>query len=239
MADDTTGGLTGRSTEATEGGFKAVLIVEGNFVEAKRVESDFTKDDGKPANDQARIILEEAVILKMKPGETEPELRDDKFTIYYGYAPREKSQPHKNTMYVRGFQTSAEELWAKRGKKDKGWKDLLGTRVTMERQSVLLFNRPPKKGSDEEVDKDGKVPVYAENFIFAEASEMDVGDLDDHVRNLIVGLNEPAALRKLLLDNRAKRHTKYKKALDSGKLANMLGLILVDDVFTAVEFGKA
>lgn len=229
MPDD----LTGRSSEATSGGFRAVLVVEGNFVEAKRIPSDFTKDDGSSANDQARVTLEEAVILKVKEGETEPELRDDKFTVYYGYAPQGRAQPHKNTFFVRGFQLSAEELWAKRGEKSKGWKDLLGSRVTMEQKSVMLFKRPPK--GDEEAEEDGKVHVYSENFVFVEGDAVSVGDLDEHVRNKVVGLNEQAALRALLLDNRVKRHTKYKEALDNGTLAEMLGLDLVDGVFKRTE----
>jgi len=52
---------------------------------------------------------------------------------------------------------------------------------------------------------------------------------------LVIGLNQKAALRKLLVDQKAKQFPEYKDKLNSGELAEYLDLVVVDDKFTKRE----
>jgi hypothetical protein len=162
-------GLIGKSSEASKGGFKAIKEVEGVLQPPTREKSNFQREDGQPSPDQAKIILENAEIIEMEEGESEPELSEDRFTTYMNYA------------------------------------------------------RP-------------KEPVLVSGYIIVEAGG-DTGSIEDHIKTLVVGFNEAAARRNLLKDTKAKRHSEYKQALDTGAqaLADMLGLEIKDGKFSEVE----
>jgi len=225
MAND---GLTGRSSEASKGGFQAVLKVEGILESGQRVDSRFTDGQYGEPKDQAEIILSDAVILEMEEGEEEPDLKDGKFTFWMNYAPKGKPNPHQNTFFVKGFQKSAEELWKARGEEGKSWLDLVGTHVTLERKEIILFTRPNKD------DKDKKDQFTGRGYVFVEGSGDSQG-LEDLVLELVVGNNEATAKRNLLLNNRTKRAPEYKDAIDSGTLNELVSVKLVDGVYQGAE----
>ena len=243
MTDDQLAGLISGTEEATEGGLRAVEKVEGILESPRREASKFKEGEskfGKP-KDQLVVKLSDAVILRMKAGESEPELKDDTFTVWYGYAEPGKLQPHKNTFVVKGFMKSAEDLWKARGFKDaqgnatKGWKDLIGQRVVMEKCAIELFQRAPAKGEESKVAADGKVHFLQTQFVFVEGSPEDSTPIEEHIRGLIVGLNPQAALRKVLMDSRAKREVKWKNAINDGTITSELNLTVVDGKYSFPE----
>ena len=214
-----------RSDEASKGGFQAIRRVTGTLASVKRVASKFTQTDDRVPKDQAEVVLDDAEILEMDVGEPEPELKEGRFTYWMNYALPGKEKAHQNTFYVRGFLKSAEALAKERGIPNGGLNDLMGTAITLERKEIVLFKRKVE-GSDE------KEEITQENLVFATDSDADAGvDITEHVRGLVVGLNEKAALRNLLMDSKAKRHPEYKDALNGGTLADMLGITVVDGVF--------
>jgi len=160
------------------------------------------------------IVLSEAAILEMKGGEPEPELNDETFTIYMPYA-KPGRRPHKNSLYIKGLVASAEKM-------GKTPNDFTGGFVTLERIPVDLgFHL---EGEEENVVVDG--------WCYAEDEGGSAGNIVDHVRELVVGTKKAAAVRNLMMDARAKQYPEYKDALDNGTLAELLGLEVVDGVFT-------
>lgn len=228
------GEIIGKSTEATKGGFQAILKIEGVLQPTKRVKSRFeTGFGGKPAPDQAEIVLEEAVILKMEEGEPEPELKDDKFTTWMTYAQPGKVKPNVNTFFVKHFMKSGEELDAKRRgvePKDGQLGNLHYTRVVLERQNRFLFKRPKEGGAEGEYDETWKV-----DFVFVDDTAGDSVDIKEHIKKLVLGKTAPAAKRDLIMDSRAKQHSEYRTALDDGTLAELLGLEVRDGKFAVKE----
>jgi hypothetical protein len=225
-------GLIGKSSEASKGGFKAIKEVEGVLQPPTREKSNFQREDGQPSPDQAKIILENAEIIEMEEGESEPELSEDRFTTYMNYARPGKDKPHQNSFYVKGFMKSGERLdAARRGvKPEEGvLGNLYGTQVCLRTEEVELFSKKIE-GTDE------KEPVLVSGYIIVEAGG-DTGSIEDHIKTLVVGFNEAAARRNLLKDTKAKRHSEYKQALDTGAqaLADMLGLEIKDGKFSEVE----
>lgn len=215
--------VIGRPDEASGGIWQDIEEVEGVLQPLKRVPSRFDTQYGsdKPANDQVEIVLEEAEIIKMAEGQEAPELKDDKFTTWLGYAPPGKEKPHKNTFYSKGFCTYAVELAKSRGIENGGVHDLVNTRIRLIKKEVFLFKRHKQDDPDE----------YEEfnitNFVPVECGEEE-GSLNDYVRDLIVGKNSSAAKRAVLLDSRAKKHPEYKEAIDNGTIGELVG-VTVDD----------
>lgn len=226
MSDD----LIFRSDEASKGGFQAIKKVTGILVSVKRMPSKFeetTDDEGRTRTpkDQAEVALEDALILEMDEGEPEPELKDGKFTYWMNYALPGKEKPHQNTFFVRGFLKSAEKLAQERGIPGGTYKDLFNTVVVLERQEIVLFKRKIE-GSDD------KEEITQANLVFASDDDASEGiAIVEHIKGLVLGLNKQAALRNLLMDNRAKRYPEYKDALANDTLAEMLGLEVIDGIF--------
>ena len=223
--------IIGKSSEATKGGFQAIKKVEGILQSVKRVPSKFeTGFGGKPSPDQAEIILTEAIILEMEPGEPEPDLQDDTFRTWMTYAQKGKEKPNVNTFFVKGFVKSGEELDAKRrgvDAKEGIWKNLIDTRVILERKSVFLFKKP-KADNPEEKEEFSKV-----DFVFClDEESSSASNIEEHIKKLVTGQRKPAALRALNIDSRAKQYPQYIEALKNEKLAEMLWLEVVDGVFT-------
>jgi hypothetical protein len=219
-----------KSGEATKGGFQAIKKVEGMLVAPKRVASKFTENrfnKDKEPNDQAEVVLEDAVILEMDEGEPEPDLRDNKFTFWMNYAAKGKEKPMVNTFFVKGFMKSGELLDAKlRGVKpeDGMISNLYGTRVTIERKTIPLFKKPKADNPEE------KEEVNGTGYVFV-LEEGGGENLNDHIKKLVVGMSTSAAKRNLALDGQAKRHPEFKEALDAGTLGGMIGVTLTNGKF--------
>ena len=114
--------------------------------------------------------------------------------------------------------------------------ELVGQYVTLEKIPTVLFKQP-KLGEDKKplLDEDGK-KVYEEIvadkvFCFVADETVDSGNVKEYVRGLVKGLTQKAALRKLLLDLRAKRFPEFKQRLSDGTLAAYLELVVVDNQF--------
>ena len=222
-----------RSSEASKGGFQAIEKIRGILAPIDIVDGLYGK--------QAKVTLIEAVVLRMEEGEEEPELRDEMWITYYPYGTAKSRKPTQRQFFVAGFVKSAEaEDARRRGIKDDeiqglpeedkpDLKNLYGTVVTIEKQDIYLFKRPVSQGSEEmeEVWKTGYVVAVDENGD-------DPAEMDEIVRGLVVGKNKDAATRAILLNARAKQDPKYKDALatDVGDFAVMLGLTVVDGIFT-------
>jgi len=101
---------------------------------------------------------------------------------------------------------------------------LVGTRVRMEQRDVELFKKK-EEGSEE-------AKVFTQrNFLFIEPGDSAPVNIDERVKQLIVGKNKSAALRAIMGDNVAKRNPKYKEAISDGSICNMLGVKIVDSIF--------
>lgn len=220
------------SKEARHGGFRGIKKIRGLLVSIKKVPPRFAESDYGEPKEQIEFTLEDALILEMFPGEEEFELKDNLFTGWVPYAVEGKA-PHINSGYMKCWVASAEKL----GKKPS---EFIGQYVTLEKIPTVLFKQP-KLGEDKKplLDEDGKkiyVEVSADNvFCFVADETADSKNTREYVRDLISGLNEKAALRRLLTDIRAKQFPEYKEALNSGTLADMLELVLVDGKFQEPE----
>ena len=216
--------------EASSGGFRGIKKIRGLLLDLRLVPPRFeTSDYGEPKN-QIEFVLDDAHILEMSPGEEEFELKDNRYVGWVSYAAQGKT-PHANSSYIKCWVASAEKL----GRKPS---DFIGQYVTLEKLPVVLFKQA-KVGSDKKaiVGEDGK-KIYEEivstnTFCFVSDETSGSESVDDYIKSLVVGLNQKAALRKLLVETRAKQYPKYKDSLNAGTLAEELGLVLIDDKFTA------
>ena len=228
--------IIGKSSEATKGGFKAVKRVEGTLLPIKRVPSRFTEEDSKfGVKDQAEIVLEDALIVEMEPGEPEPELKDDRFVTWMTYAAPGKEKPNVNTFFVKHFMTSGEKLDAKRrgvGEKDGILSNVYGTRVVLERQNLFLFKKR-KEGSDP--DNPEYEEFFQDNYVIVECEEGGGADVAGQVKAQVLGNTLPTAKRNLLTSGLGRRFPEYKTALDNGTLAELLGLVVADGKFAEKE----
>ena len=212
--------------EASRGGFQGIKKIRGLLVSLTRVPPPDGWDTKKW---QIEGKLEDAAVLEMFPGEDEFELRDNRYSFLIPYA-EEGKKPHVSSGYMKGFVASAEKM----GRKPS---DFVGEYVTLDKLPIPLF-KTPKKGEDGKllVGKDGE-KVYEEviatntfSFVPDEASNPE--GTRTYIANLVLGLNEQAALRKLLVDTQAKQHPELKDALKAGTLAELLDLTVVEGVFT-------
>uniref|UniRef100_A0A6M3J221 Uncharacterized protein n=1 Tax=viral metagenome TaxID=1070528 RepID=A0A6M3J221_9ZZZZ len=225
------GDIIGKSSEATKGGFQAIVEVEGVLESIERVESKFKDNQfGKENPDQAQVTLSEAVVLEMEPGEPEPELKDDKFVTWMNYARPGHQKPHVNSFFAKAFVASAEKLAKERGSDDPRLQDLYGQRIRLRKEEVLLFTQTDKVTGE-------KKDVVGKGYIFSSDSgdSNDRVDLDEYAKERLVGKNKSSALREAMMDSKLKRNPKYKQAVQDNKTEEVLGLTLVDGKYLLVE----
>jgi len=220
------------SKEASRGGFQGIKKVRGLLVSLKRVPPRWTESDFGAPKDQIEFTLEDAAILEMFPGEDEFELKDSKFVGWVSYAVEGKT-PHANSGYMKGWVASAERM----GKKPS---EFIGQYVVLDRPEIVLFKQPIL-GEDKKpiVDEQGQKiyqDVSTHNvWCFVPDEGADSENTREYIRDLVCGLNQKAALRKLLIDSKAKQFPEYKEALNNGTLADMLELVVRDDKFEKPE----
>jgi hypothetical protein len=217
--------------EASRGGFQGIKKIRGLLTSLKKVPApDF--GEGGVAREQIEFVLEDATILEMFPGEEEFELKDGRFVGWVPYAPEGKT-PHANSSYMKVWVASAERL----GKKPS---DFIGEYVTLEKTPTVLFRRP-LLGEDKKplLDDEGN-KLYEEIttdrvFGFVADETADSEAIKERVKALVLGLNQRAALRELLVDPRLKHFPEFKDMLNNGTLADYLGLVVVDGKFEEPE----
>ena len=227
--------------ELAVGGFQGIKKIRGLLVNIDVVDP---PESWERTNDRqvVKVDLGEASVLEMFGDEEAMELKDGKFGFYIPYVEAGK-RPHQNSIYSRCWLASAKELGHLPS-------EFLGQYVTLEKQPRLLFQQyemeddgtGKKKPKLDEAGEKIKVDVLAVNqmglpnhfcFVADEASGSD--SVKEYVRDLVVGLNQKAALRKLLVDQKAKQHPDMKEKLNAGTLAEYLDLVVVDDIFTKLE----
>ena len=209
------------SDEASRGGFQGIRKIRGLLVGMKRIPPRFTESAFGEPKEQIEFVLDDAVILEMFPGEDDFELKDNRFTGWVSYAVAGKT-PHANSAYMKCWVASAEKM----GKKPS---EFIGEYVTFEKLPTVLFKQP-ELGEDKKplLDEEGR-KIYREVstdkvWCFVPDEEADSENVRAYIRNLVCGLNQKAALRKLLIDSKAKQFPEYKEALNNGTLADMLEL---------------
>lgn len=204
--------------EASKGGFQGIKTVRGLV---KAVELSDPPEGWKTTKDQIKVSLVDAAVLEMDdPKEEVFELREGKFDFYYGYAEKGR-KPTTGSPYIVVLVRSA----AKIGKKPS---ELVGTVQTFSKIPVKAFPLAKNKRENPDVEEwvtfDGYFSVIADEGADSNATKT-------YIKDLVKGLNKSAALRALIVDERAKQFPEFKEALNNGSLADLVGLKLVDDKF--------
>lgn len=235
-------GFIESAAEASVGGFQGIKKVRGLFVKLDGPVPPPASWSGENNKQQLVAYLEDATVLEMFGGEEIIELKDNKFNFYIPYA-EEGKVPNANSIYIKGWVASAEEV----GKKKPS--QFVGEYVTFEKTIRVLFKKPQIDPATKKpvLDAEGKkileeIKTVDSNgrpnhLFFVPDSGQDSGDVKNYIKGILVGLNKQAALRKLMVDGRAKQFPEYKDKLKDGTLAAELGLTLVDEVFTAPKEG--
>ena len=218
--------------EASRGGFQGIKKVRGLLVDLKLVDPPESWDTTRR---QLQGTLEETAILEMFPGEEEFELKDGKYTFLIGYAEEGKT-PHANSPYMKCWVASAEKV----GKKPS---DFIGQVVTLDKVATVLFKQAKlddkkKPILDEEGKKVYEDVIVTSTFSFVADETADSENIKDYIRSKIVGLNQKAALRQLLIDTRAKQFPEFKEMLNNGTLADYLELVIVNEKFQESRGGE-
>lgn len=215
--------------ELSVGGFQGIKKIKGLLFDIDVVNPPDTWDNQE--KQVVKVTLEDATVLEMFGDEELFELRDGKFNFYIPYVEVGK-KPHQNSIYAKCWLASAKEL-------GRVPSELIGSYVTLEKQPRLLFQKPvidpdTKKamlGEDGKKILDDVLAVdqlgRPNHFCFVADGEAGSDDVREKVRDKLIGLNQKAALRKLLLE--FKNYPEYKIALNDGTLAGLLGLVLVGD----------
>jgi hypothetical protein len=204
--------------ESSKGGFKGIKKVRGTLVDIKLVAAPESWDSTKQ---QVQVFLEDAAVIEMFPGEDLFELKDGKFNFYIAYA-EDGKKPTSNSSYIKVWVASAEKL----GKKPS---DFVGKVVTLDKVRTKLFDTKNKETKEKE-------EVWTENcFGFVEDETSNSSGAKDFIKGLVLGKTEKTALRELILNERAKQMPEFKEALGNHTLADMLGLVIVDEKFVEKE----
>jgi len=217
-------------------GFQDIKKIHGLLVDiAEENQPEAWEGEGKVA----KVYMEDTVVLETFSGDDSFELTDKKFNFLYPYKLTSGGKIQPGTPYHKCWLGSAKEL-------GKVPSQFIGEYVTLEKQPRLLFETYEMEDDGTgrkkpKLDEDGnkvKHPVYSvsENglpkyFCFVSDETGGSDSIKEYIKNLIAGLNQKAALRKLLVDQRAKQYPRYKDQLNAGTLADELGLAIVDGKF--------
>jgi hypothetical protein len=222
--------------EASVGGFAGILAVRGLLVDLDLVAP---PEGWETTKDQMKASLEDAVILEMREGEDEFELNEGKFSCMWPYADKGKT-PHKNGIWMRTAVASAEAM-------KKRPSQFVGEVITLRKIPTPLFKQPvleedPNSGRKKPVLDDEGKKVYEEvvvdnYFCFVPDEAADSDNVKEHIRDILDGLTDKAALRKLMIDQKAKQFPEFKDTLKESpeKLAKELDLLFEDGKFMKVE----
>lgn len=215
-------------------GFAGIKKVRGILLDIQLVDP---PESWESKDKQAQVLMGDTHILEMFGDEEPFELTDGKFSFYIPYKLTQGGKIAPNSIYNKCWLDSCEEVY-----KDRNPSKHKGEYIVLEKQPRLLFQQyqtdtneagrkvPALNEQGEKI----KVDVLAVNqqgrpnhFCFVADETADSDSVADYIRDLVVGLNQKAALRKLLIDQKAKQYPEYKVALNDGVLAELLGLVLV------------
>ena len=217
-------------------GFQAVKKVRGLLT---NIDVQEQPESWEGVGQVVKVELEDAVILEMFGDEEAFDLKDSKFSFIMPYKLTSGGKIVPGTGYDKCWRASAKEL----GKLPS---EFIGEYVTLEKQPRLLFQvyeleddgtgrkRPKLDEEGNKIKRDvlavsgNGLPKY---FCFVADESADAENVRAYIRDLVIGLNQKAALRKLLVDPKAKQFPEYKDALNAGALAELLDLTVVDDKF--------
>lgn len=230
--------------ELSVGGFAGIKRIHGLLVniDVQDPPENWERDESNKKQ-IVRVDMADTTITEMFGDEEAFELKEDdevgKFHFFIPYVEPGK-KPSQNSIYAKCWLESAKEL-------GKTPSQFIGQYVDLEKQPRKLFDKyvidpdDPKKKKIK-LDAEGKKmlePVLAVNqggipnhFCFVASESAKPEDVDSYIKELVTGLNTTAALRKLIVDQKAKRHPEYRDMLKAGTLAEKLGMVLVEDKFT-------
>lgn len=223
-------------------GFQAIKKVRGLLISID-VQPQPESWDGE--GDVVRVDMEETTILEMFGDEETFDLKDGKFNFIMPYKLTSGGKIAPGTGYNECWRASAKEM-------GKIPSEFIGQYVTLDKQLRTLFTtyvleenitgnmRPVLDEAGEFIIKGDKVRVEVlattqegvpKFFCFVADETADAENIKDYIRKLVVGLNERAVTRKLLVDPRAKQFKEFKDKHNAGTLAEYLGLVVVDGKF--------
>ena len=220
-----------KESELAIGGFQGIKKIRGLLLNIDVVDPPETWENQE--KQVVKVDMEDTAVLEMFGDEEPMELKDGKFSFYIPYVEPGK-HPHQNSIYSRCWLASAKEI-------GKVPSQLIGQYVTLEKQPRLLFQqyemeddgtgkkRPKLDDNGDKV----KVDILAVNkqgipnhFCFTTDESADGDSVKTYIKDLVTGLTAKAALRKLLVDTKAKQFPEFKDKLRAGTLAKELGLTL-------------
>lgn len=233
------------SENVSVGGYQAIKKVRGLLVDFAKERAPESWENG---GDLVVLYLEDAEILEMFNNEEPFELPDRKFNWNYPYKLTQNGKVAPFSVYNKCCLESAKEVFG-----SPAPSQAIGQVVTIEKQPRVLFqnyvaesdlkaNTRPILDADgnKVVNKDGKIKVTiiatSENglpnrFCFVKDEGADNDSVKDRVKEALVGLNEKAALRKLVID--FKSYPEFKDAYNKGTITDLLGLVVVDGKYEA------
>ena len=224
--------------ELSVGGFQGIKKIRGLLIGIDVVDPPETWENQE--KQVVKVDLEDGVVLEMFGEEDIFELKEGKFSFFMSYAAVGKT-PHANSVYSKCWLASAKEI----GKLPS---ELIGQYVTLEKQARLLFQKPLMEddGTGKKVvvlDEEGKKILEdilatdeagrPNHFCFVADETADSSNVKEKIKDALLGLNEKAALRKLLVD--FKQYPEFKDSLKAGTLAGELGIVLVDGKFAEIK----
>lgn len=207
------GGVIYDSALAAVNPMKAIVKIKGTYRAPIREDSKFTNDDGTAARDQIKQTLENATILEMLPGVTEPDLKDDTYVWWMPYAAHGAERPSDRSAWVKYVLGSCKEQGIP-------FADKIDAEVTMVR-----VVKPMGK------DKDTGQVIEWKGLVFA-IDEDATPVIADKVRKNINGLNESMANREVMMGS-GKSDPKMRAAAEESPeaLAAYLDMDYTDGLF--------
>ena len=219
----------GKSSQAVRSGLDAIKKWSGTFEPPVMQPG---KDFGNgPSKRTALLKWTNVQILEMDKGVNPPRLDDDVLIRYMTYAP-ENELPKKTSTFVKSIMKSAEDLWKKKGEKDKDWIDCVGQVTIMERREYpyKISSKPTADGeSSGGQEKSGESIGYA--FIGIGLDSPEVGDPIGEFRKILLDNTKKSILRPLSQNPIARQHTEWKElySLDNGSFEQLFSVKLGDN----------
>ena len=202
--------------EASKGGFQNIKAVRGLVINVDVVDPPATWKDA--TKKQFKIWLDDAAIIERFDPSDDFELKENKFEFQYPYA-----EPGKKPSAVGPYMRCLVAVLEAVGKKPS---ELIG-------QVVTFRKTPTDAGFDSKNKETGekKKVVYDQYFVPVEDEGAANINTLAYMKEGLKGKNIKAALRWLIMDDRAKQLPEFKDALNDGSLATKVGLVLVNETF--------